>query len=236
MASTVTFSRKSRKVGAERERAVALPSARPLLRSVHYRASTKRCEIRPPLLDLVQGDVGGDDASSAASTYLTAPSVLTPVAESPEAQQDENAGSEAVSTANCGEPQPAPPRWRRKTAAERQEADRRQHLAEMRAYFEEVDAFDLAVETPPAFKPRNGKDRAAGTERGTPPRQAVGRQLAAAAPTPATVRRQRAMSLGLSRRRSSMAVAWPPHAALASSTKAKQSPLRLSMRAGAEQE
>lgn len=150
--------------------------------------------------------------------------------ESPEVQQDENASSEAASTAKSGGAQPALPRWRRKNAAERQEAERRQHLAEMRAYFEEVDAFELAVETPPASKPR-GQDRAAVAERDTPPqgRHGLARKLAAVAPTPGTVQRQRAMSLGLSRRRSSVAVAWPVHAVLASSTKANQSPLKLSM-------
>lgn len=81
----------------------------------------------------------GSDASSAASTYVTAPSVLTPVPESPAVDQDENAG--ATSTAKSGrrsEAGGAAGRWRRKNAAERADAERRQHLAEMRAYFEEV--------------------------------------------------------------------------------------------------
>ncbi|PRW60889.1 transducin beta 3 isoform A [Chlorella sorokiniana] len=188
------------------------------------------------------GDSGGagSDASSAASTYVTAPSVLTPVPESPAVEQDENAGG--TSTAKSGgrsEAGGAAGRWRRKNAVERAEQERRQHLAEMRAYFEEVDAFELAVETPPAAKARGQPAAQAQPERRTPPRArqaAVGQALAAAAPTPGTaLRQQRAMSLGLSRRRSSM-VAWPVTAALASSSKANQSPLKLNVPPRAMQE
>lgn len=85
------------------------------------------------------GSAAGSDASSAASTYVTAPSVLTPVPESPAVEQDENAG--VSSTAKSGgrsEAGGAAGRWRRKNAVERAEQERRQHLAEMRAYFEEV--------------------------------------------------------------------------------------------------
>lgn len=100
-----------------------------------------------------------------------------------------------------------------------------------------MDAFELAVETPPAAKARG--QGAAQAERRTPPRArqaGVGQALAAAAPTPGTaLRQQRAMSLGLSRRRSSM-VAWPVPAALASSSKANQSPLKLNVPARAMQE
>lgn len=84
-----------------------------------------------------------DDSGDGAQTYVTAPSVLTPVPESPGVYQDENAMSAAASTAKTGvvqqQQQPAA-RWRRKNAAERQEAERRQHLAEMRAYFQEASA------------------------------------------------------------------------------------------------
>lgn len=54
-------------------------------------------------------------------------------------EQDENAG--VSSTAKSGgrsEAGGAAGRWRRKNAVERAEQERRQHLAEMRAYFEEV--------------------------------------------------------------------------------------------------
>ncbi|KAL4446368.1 hypothetical protein ABPG77_003175 [Micractinium sp. CCAP 211/92] len=160
-------------------------------------------------------------ASSAATTYLTAPSVLTPVAESPapSVDQDENAG--VIS-------KPNPARWRRKNAAERAEAERRAFLSEMRAHFEEVDAFELAVETPPAAKdapPRSPSQQ--------PQPPGVAAALAAAAPAePGTAQRQRPMSLGLSRRRSSLAP-WAAHAALASSSKANQSPLKLHLPRGA---
>ena len=102
----------------------------------------------------------------------------------------------------------------------------------------QVDAFELAVETPPAAKARG--QGAAQVERRTPPprarQAAVGQALDAAAPTPGTaLRQQRAMSLGLSRRRSSM-VAWPVPAALASSSKANQSPLKLNVPPRAMQE
>jgi hypothetical protein len=100
----------------------------------------------------------------------------------------------------------------------------------------QVDAFELAVETPPAAGAPADRRQAAEEVGRTPQcgdgQQGVARALAAAAPTPGTAMRQRAMSLGLSRRRSS-AVPWPVHAALASSSKANQSPLKLSMRPGA---
>lgn len=105
--------------------------------------------------------------------------------------------------------------------------------------YRQVDAFELAVETPPAPKARGQVVAQAQAERRTPPRAlqaAVGQALAAAAPTPGTaLRQQRAMSLGLSRRRSSM-VAWPVPAALASSSKANQSPLKLNVPPRAMQE
>lgn len=104
-----------------------------------------------------------------------------------------------------------------------------------------MDAFELAVETPPVAKPRGDSSRPADVQ-STPPQggdrqqRGVARALAAAAPTPGTAMRQRAMSLGLSRRRSS-AVAWPVHTALASSSKAgNASPLKLSMPPGVTQE
>ena len=100
----------------------------------------------------------------------------------------------------------------------------------------QVDAFELAVETPPAAGAPADRRQVAEEGGRTPQRgdgqQGVARALAAAAPTPGTAMRQRAMSLGLSRRRSS-AVPWPVHTALASSSKANQSPLKLSMRPGA---
>ena len=244
--------------------------------------------IKPPthrlLLTLQADGEGSSSASSAASTYVTAPSMLTPMPEIPGLEEEENTNAAATSTAKMGGMEQLPAaRWRRKNAAERQAAERRQHLAEMRAFFEEascccccccyccpcrscagilgsnehvlgsklagstsftiapllcptqVDAFELAVETPPAAKPR-GKDHSADGH--ATPQQRGGRQqagaahaLEAAAPTTGTAMRQRAMSLGLSRRRSSM-VAWPMHTAMASSTKASQSQLKLSVPAG----
>lgn len=92
----------------------------------------------------------------------------------------------------------------------------------------QVDAFELAVETPPAVRVRA---EAAPLQ---PSPQEGGAQavaLAAAAPTPGTAHRQRPMSLGLSRRRSSMAP-WA-HTALASSSKANASPLKLANLPGA---
>lgn len=215
--------------------------------------------------------------SSAASTYVTAPSVLTPVPESPalSVEQDENVGVTS---------KPNPGRWRRKNAAERAEAERRAYLADMRAHFEEVgaallythcvasvscltttrsvgcmpsccvdrhmhccgayarhhatllaclpcpqvDAFELAVETPPATKDAPPRPP---LQQPQPPGLAP--VLAAAAPVePGTAQQQRPMSLGLSRRRSSLAP-WAAHAALASSSKANQSPLKLHLPGGA---
>ncbi|KAL4423699.1 hypothetical protein ABPG75_001000 [Micractinium tetrahymenae] len=156
-------------------------------------------------------------ALSAASTYVTAPSVLTPVPESPalSVEQDENV---AVTS------KPNPARWRRRNAAERAEAERRAYLAEMRAHFEEVDAFELAVETPPAANDAPPRSPA---QLHQPP--ALAAALAAAAPAePGTAQRQRPMSLGLSRRRSSLAP-WAAHTALTSSSKANQSPLKLNL-------
>ena len=103
-----------------------------------------RLPVAPATMLQGAGDSGSDAASSggATSSYVTAPSVLTPVPESPAGtEQDENAA--ASSTAKSGGRQggeagaPAN-RWRRKNAAERQEGERRQHLAEMRAYFQEA--------------------------------------------------------------------------------------------------
>ncbi len=92
----------------------------------------------------------------------------------------------------------------------------------------QVDAFELAVETPPAAKdapPRSPSQQ--------PQPPGVAAALAAAAPAePGTAQRQRPMSLGLSRRRSSLAP-WAAHAALASSSKANQSPLKLHLPRGA---
>lgn len=96
------------------------------------RAAAARLQDKP-------GDGISSDASTTASTYVTAPSVLTPVPESPGVDQDENAADGvATSTAKSGGGGQPAPRWRRKNAAERQDAERRQHLAEMRAYFQEV--------------------------------------------------------------------------------------------------
>ncbi len=110
---------------------------------------------------LTQAGSDSSEASSgaAASTYVTAPSVLTPVPESPAVYEADENSSASVSAASstaktgpraaaaglgCAAPTGLAPannnRWRRKNAAERQEAERRQHLAEMRAYFEEASS------------------------------------------------------------------------------------------------
>jgi hypothetical protein len=105
-----------------------------------------RSHAASPLLPAAvqEGDSGCDAASSrsANSTYVTAPSVLTPVPESP-AGTEQNENAAATSTAKSGGRQGAEAvapanRWRRKNAAERQEGERRQHLAELRAYFQEA--------------------------------------------------------------------------------------------------
>lgn len=101
-----------------------------------FRYSPPPCQpscasVLPCLLqsEASSGSVADGAACSTATSYVTAPSVLTPVAESPDGQ-DENAAPASVA-------KPAA-RWRRKPAAERAEAERRQHMAEMRAYFQEV--------------------------------------------------------------------------------------------------
>jgi hypothetical protein len=135
-----------------------------------------QCRFAPAPAALLQagGDSGSDAASSggATSTYVTAPSVLTPVPESPVGtEQNENAA--ATSTAKSGGRQgveagaPAN-RWRRKNAAERQEGERRQHLAEMRAYFQEASRGQPAGRGP-------GREQWEGRDR-------LGKQHTAAAP------------------------------------------------------
>ena len=92
----------------------------------------------------------------------------------------------------------------------------------------QVDAYELAVETPPAAR----AEAAAAPSASSPPRAVgqpgIAQALAAAAPTPGTALCQRPMSLGLSRRRSSMAP-WAAHTVLASATKAQPSPLKLAV-------
>jgi hypothetical protein len=110
-------------------------------RAVRHLARRQQAETKgpPPAAPLFaqgassgnSGKIACNSATSTTSTYVTAPSVLTPVAESPAAW----GGDENEAPASVAKPAA---RWRRKTAAERADADRRQHMAEMRAHFQEV--------------------------------------------------------------------------------------------------
>ena len=107
------------------------------------------------------GSEAGEDAvtstgtytQSFQSSYATAQSVMTPVAESPLPgprvvgdgdEGDENLGAAANAPSATDEGPAGPPRggkWRRRatpTAREKQAGDRDAYLAEMRAYFDEV--------------------------------------------------------------------------------------------------
>ena len=102
-----------------------------------------------------------------------------------------------------------PARWRRHrgpmNAKQRQEAEQQAYIADMKALFAEVDALELAVETP------------------TPPGKIIARQQRGGGWQ--TSDKPRAMSLGLSRR-SAMAI--PRLSVLSTTSKASPSPLRIS--------
>lgn len=102
-----------------------------------------------------------------------------------------------------------PARWRRNrgpmNAKQRQEAEQQAYIADMKALFAEIDALELAVETP------------------TPPGKIVARQQRGGGWH--TSDKPRAMSLGLSRR-SAMAI--PRLSVLSTTSKASPSPLRIS--------
>lgn len=102
-----------------------------------------------------------------------------------------------------------PARWRRNrgptNAKQRQEAEQQAYIADMKALFAEVDALELAVETP------------------TPPGKLIARQQRGGGWQ--TSDKPRAMSFGLSRR---SAVAIPRLSILSTTSKASPSPLRIS--------
>eukprot|EP00887_Chlorella_sp_A99_P001644 scaffold8.g1644.t1 len=190
-----------------------------------------------------------DTVTSAASapsyqSYATAQSVLTPVAESPLEARFEpgsgGAGENDGAAANSGGPAGPPRRgkWRRRaapTVQEKQAADREAYMQEMRAYFEEVDSFELEVETPTPpirLKPQQqGKGEAGAAARAAVPGSSLrpgedGLRGGRAGAPGSTVRPMRPMSLGLSRRSSAVP---PPQQLLASAKKGvRPSPLRIS--------
>jgi hypothetical protein len=144
---------------------------------------------------------GAEQKSNATPKVTKSQSLLTP-------EQAQEAKT-AVQTPTEAVQDTIPARWRRNrgpmNAKQRQEAEQQAYIADMKALFAEIDALELAVETP------------------TPPRKIIARQQRGGGWQ--TSDKPRAMSLGLSRR-SAMAI--PRLSVLSTTSKASPSPLRIS--------